>query len=33
MKYVVPEISSVYVGIPYFCVWKPGRLRKTSLIR
>jgi len=21
------------VGIPYFCDWKPGRFRRTSLIR
>jgi len=25
--------SEAKVGIPYFCVWKMGRLRKTSLIR
>jgi len=21
------------LGIPYFCDWKPGRFRRTSLIR
>jgi len=26
-------ILNVWLGIPYFCDWKPGRFRTTSLIR
>jgi len=30
---IYPEKTYDQVGIPYFCDWKPGRFRRTSLIR
>jgi len=26
-------VDQFFLGIPYFCDWKPGRFRTTSLIR